>query len=65
MKFFKLFTPFKIRNMTISNRIIMPALNLNLANNGFITNKLIKLYNKRVKGEVGMLIIGGCYVDKY
>ncbi|MFX1364284.1 MAG: FAD-dependent oxidoreductase [Promethearchaeota archaeon] len=65
MKFFKLFTPFKIRNMTISNRIVMPALNLNLANNGFITKKLIDFYSERAKGGAGMLIIGGCYVDIY
>ncbi len=65
MKFFKLFTPFKIRNMTVSNRIIMPALNLNLANNGFITKELIDFYVERAKGGAGMLIIGGCYVDLY
>jgi len=65
VKFFKLFTPFKIRNMTVSNRIIMPALNLNLANNGFITKELIDFYVERAKGGAGMLIIGGCYVDLY
>lgn len=65
MKFFKLFTPFKIRNMTVSNRIVMPALNLNLANNGFITKKLINFYRERAKGGAGMLIVGGCYVDVY
>ncbi|MFX0153409.1 MAG: FAD-dependent oxidoreductase [Candidatus Hodarchaeota archaeon] len=65
MKFFKLFTPFKIRNMTVSNRIVMPALNLNLADNGFITKKLIDFYSERAKGGAGMLIVGGCYVDLY
>jgi len=65
MKFFKLFTPFKIRNMKISNRIVMPALNLNLANNGFITKKLVDFYSERAKGGAGMLIVGGCYVDIY
>ena len=65
MKFFKLFTPFKIKNMTISNRIIMPALNLNLAYEGFVTKKLIDFYVERAKGGAGMLIVGGCYVDIY
>lgn len=65
MKFFKLFSPFKIRNMTVSNRIVMPALNLNLANNGFITKELIDFYVERAKGGAGMLIVGGCYVDLY
>ncbi len=49
----------------ISNRIIMPALNLNLASNGFITKELIDFYAERAKGGVGMLIVGGCYVDLY
>jgi len=51
--------------MTVSNRIIMPALNLNLANNGFMTNKLNDFYSERAKGGAGMLIVGGCYVDLY
>ncbi|MFX1298520.1 MAG: FAD-dependent oxidoreductase, partial [Promethearchaeota archaeon] len=51
--------------MTISNRIVMPALNLNLANNGFITKELIDFYSERAKGGAGMLIVGGCYVDLY
>ncbi|MFX0038143.1 MAG: FAD-dependent oxidoreductase [Candidatus Heimdallarchaeota archaeon] len=60
-----MFTPFKIRNMTISNRIIMPALNLNLADKGFITKRLIDFYVERAKGGAGMLIIGGCSVNLY
>ena len=51
--------------MAVSNRIVMPALNLNLADNGFITQKLIDFYTERAKGGAGMLIIGGCYVDLY
>jgi len=43
----------------------MPALSLNLANNGFITKKLINFYSERAKGGAGMLIVGGCYVDLY
>ncbi|MFX0057613.1 MAG: FAD-dependent oxidoreductase [Candidatus Hodarchaeota archaeon] len=65
MKFFKLFEPLKIRDITISNRIVMPALNLNYANNGFITQKIIDFYVERAKGGAAMLIVGGCYVDLY
>jgi len=65
LRFFKLFMPFKIRNMTVSNRIIMPALNLNLADKGFITKRLIDFYVERAKGGAGMLIVGGCAVDLY
>jgi 2,4-dienoyl-CoA reductase (NADPH2) len=65
MKFFKLFSPLKIGDMIISNRIIMPAINLNYANEGYITQKIIDFYNERAKGGAGMLIIGGCYIDNY
>jgi 2,4-dienoyl-CoA reductase (NADPH2) len=65
LRFFKLFTPFKIRNMTLSNRIVMPALNLNLADKGFVTKRLIDFYVERAKGGAGMLIVGGCAVDHY
>ncbi len=65
MKFFKLFNPLKIKSMEISNRIVMPAMHLNLANNGFITKKLIDFYVERAKGGAGLIIIGGCYVDIY
>ena len=65
MKFFKLFTPFKIKDMEVSNRIVMPAMHLNLAKNGFITDKLIDFYVERAKGGAGYLIIGGCYVSIY
>jgi len=65
LKFFKLFTPFKIKGMEVSNRIVMPAMHLNLANNGFITKKLTDFYVERAKGGAGLLIIGGCYVSIY
>ena len=65
MKFFKLFEPLEIGNVTISNRIVMPALNLNMANDGYITQQLIDFYVERAKGGAGMLIVGGCYVDLY
>ena len=65
MKFFKLFNPFKIRHLELSNRIVMPAMHLNLAKNGFVDKKLIDFYVERAKGGAGLLIIGGCYVDIY
>ncbi|MFW9898792.1 MAG: FAD-dependent oxidoreductase [Candidatus Thorarchaeota archaeon] len=65
MKFFKLFTPFKIKDIVISNRIVMPAMHLNLADNGYMTKKLKDFYVERAKGGAGLIIVGGCYVDIY
>ena len=65
MKFFNLFTPLKINNLVISNRVIMPAMHLNLAEKGYISKRLTDFYVERAKGGVGMIILGGCYVDQY
>ncbi|MEJ2278911.1 MAG: NADH:flavin oxidoreductase [Candidatus Lokiarchaeota archaeon] len=65
MKFFKLFTPFKIKNFTVSNRIAMPAMHTGLSDNGFMTQKLNDFYVERAKGGVGLIIVGGCYVSPY
>jgi len=65
LKYYNLFTPLKIKNLSISNRIIMPAMHLNLAKDGFISKKLTDFYVERAKGGAGMLIVGGCYVDLY
>jgi len=65
MKFYKLFTPFNIGHVKIPNRIVMPAINLNMASEGYITQKLIDFYVERAKGGAGLLIVGGCYVDLY
>lgn len=65
MKFFKLFNPLRIKHLELSNRIVMPAMHLNLAKNGFVAKKLIDFYVERAKGGAGLLIIGGCYVDIY
>jgi len=65
MKFFKLFSPLKIGNITIPNRIVMPAMHLHLGENGFVSKRFSDFYIERAKGGVGLIIIGGCYVDQY
>ncbi|MHA1256384.1 MAG: oxidoreductase, partial [Promethearchaeota archaeon] len=65
MKFFKLFTPLKIKDMEISNRIVMAAMNLSMANNGVTTQKITDFYVERAKGGAGLIIAGGAYVDLY
>ena len=65
MKFFKLFTPLKIKDMEISNRIVMPAMNLSMANNGITTQKIVDFYVERAKGGAGLIIAGSAYIDLY
>lgn len=59
MKFIKLFEPFKIQNLEIKNRIVMPALGLGYTPKGEITDVFTNFYEKRAKGGAGLIIIGG------
>ena len=62
--FKKLFEPGKIGGLEVRNRIIMPAIHLGYAEkNGAVTQKIIDFYVERAKGGVGLIIVGGCYVD--
>ncbi|MFO8020060.1 MAG: FAD-dependent oxidoreductase [Promethearchaeia archaeon] len=65
MKFFRLFSSLSIQGMKLSNRIVMPAMHLNLADKGFMTQDLIDFYSERAKGGAGLILVGGCYVSLY
>lgn len=64
MKFFKLIEPFNIGPMQIRNRMIMPAMHLGAAEEGYVNNKIITFYRRRAQGGVGMIIVGGIAVSK-
>ena len=51
-----LFSPIKIGNTTVKNRIFMPPLSTNLANKGYVTDALVEHYSNRAKGGVGLII---------
>ncbi|MFW9988376.1 MAG: FAD-dependent oxidoreductase [Candidatus Odinarchaeota archaeon] len=59
MKFIKLFEPFKIQDLEIKNRIVMPALGLGYTPKGEVTDVFSNFYEKRAKGGTGLIIIGG------
>lgn len=50
----------------MKNRILMPAMHLNMASNGFVSDGLINFYEERagVNPGPGLIIVGGCYVEK-
>jgi 2,4-dienoyl-CoA reductase-like NADH-dependent reductase (Old Yellow Enzyme family)/thioredoxin reductase len=59
-----LFSPLRIKNILIKNRIVMPAMNTNFADRqGYVTQKIINYYKERAKGGVGLIIISSAYVD--
>lgn len=63
MKFVKLFEPFKIKDLEIRNRIVMPAMALNFSRDGEVNDVTIDFYVERAKGGAGLIIIGGAGVE--
>ncbi len=56
MKYEALFKPIQIGKKEIRNRIFMPPLSTNLVNKGYGTRELIKHYQDRAKGGVGLIV---------
>ncbi|MDP8257380.1 MAG: FAD-dependent oxidoreductase [Candidatus Alcyoniella australis] len=59
-----LFSPITINGMTLANRIVMPAMHLNYTMGGEVSDQLIAFYAERAAGGAGLLIVGGCSIDK-
>lgn len=65
MNYQSLFTPFKIRDMEVKNRIVMAPMGLNSAHlDGTIDNDEIAYFKKRAKGGTGMIIMGCQFLTK-
>ena len=59
-----LFAPIKINNLTIDNRIYMPAMHLGMAQEFEVTDQIINFYTQRAKGHPGMICVGYATVDE-
>lgn len=60
----KLFSPIKISDLTVNNRIILPALILNYPFEGYqVGEEWVRFYRRRAQGGAGLIIVGACYVD--
>ena len=56
--FEKLFSPIKIKDMELKNRIILPAMGTKFSGDGSeVTDKLIDYHVARVKGGSGLNIV--------
>ena len=60
----KLFTPIRIGKLEIPNRVVMPAMHMNYTMGGEVSAQLIDFYDERANGGAGLIIIGGCAIDK-
>ncbi len=59
----KLYQPIQIGPIEVKNRICMPALTLNYADNRHCSQRIIDFYEARAAGGCGLLIVGGIGID--
>ena len=58
MKYEKLFSPIKLGNIELKNRIVFPACSTQFAlENGYVSDKNVKWYETIAKGGPGMIVI--------
>lgn len=61
----KLLSPIKVGGLELRNRIVMSAMHLGFAEEGFVTERLIRFYEERAKGGAGLIVVGGCDIDEH
>ncbi len=58
-----LFEPYKLKNLTIRNRVVMAPMTRNQSPSGIPTSKVVEYYSRRAKAEVGLIITEGIEVS--
>jgi len=59
-----LFNPITIGGLEIKNRIYLPAMHMNMAEDYKVTEQLVEFYAERARGGVGMISVGYATVDE-
>lgn len=52
-----------IGNITLKNRIVMPALDLGYCPDGYVNERFINFYEERAMGGAGLIMIGGTAIE--
>lgn len=55
-EFSHLFSPIKVGDTVVKNRVFMPPISTNLADKGYVTDALVAHYAARAKGGVGLIV---------
>ncbi len=58
-----LFDPWKLGTLSLKNRILMPAMHLNMADDYQVSDKLCAFYAARAKGGAGLIGVGYASID--
>ena len=60
----RLFSSIKVGNLELKNRIVIPAMHLGYAEDGFVNDQMIRFYQERARGGTGLIVVGGAYVHR-
>lgn len=60
----KLYTPYKINQCELKNRMIMAPMSIGNTEEGFVPDSTIEFYRRRAKGGVGLIIFANMQWDK-
>jgi 2,4-dienoyl-CoA reductase (NADPH2) len=60
----RLFSSIQIGSLELKNRIVISAMHLGYAENGFVTDQMIRFYRERARGGTGLIIVGGAYIHR-
>ncbi len=61
--FERLLSSIKFGSLELPNRVLMPAMQLNLTPTGKVTDEMVDFFAARAAGEVGLIIIGACTIN--
>lgn len=64
MVFRKLFSPCRIGETVLRNRLVMSVISLKRARDSFVTPEMVSYYALRARGGVGLVIVGAAYLDE-
>lgn len=59
-----LFSPAQIGTLQLRNRIVMTPMHLGYTPMGEVTDQLVEFYRARARGGAGLIIVGGCGIDR-
>ncbi|MCG8567030.1 MAG: FAD-dependent oxidoreductase [Desulfobacterales bacterium] len=58
-----LFTPMRINELTLENRIYLPAMHLGMGMEFEVTDQIVEFYARRARGGPAMICVGYCTVN--
>ncbi|MFW9967485.1 MAG: FAD-dependent oxidoreductase [Candidatus Thorarchaeota archaeon] len=62
----RLFESVAIRDLKLQNRLVLLATHLGYCGeDGVVTDQLVEFYRERAQYRPGLIIVGGCYTEKY